>query len=64
MSTKRADIIMSALNEFSYSLYLVNFSLYIRCVENLMCLVAARLLEEFFVNLLDSRVFMRLSERH
>lgn len=55
---------MSALDEFSYCLYFVNFSLDIRGVENLVSLVAAGLLKELLVNLLDSRVFVRLSERH
>ena len=55
---------LSALNEFSFLSYLVNFSLNVRCVKNLMSLVAAGLLKELLVNLLDSRVFVRLSERH
>lgn len=55
---------MSALNEFSFLSYLVNFSLNVGCVEDLVSLVAAGLLKELLVNLLDSRILVRLSERH
>ena len=64
MSTKRADLFARSFNEFSCFLYLVYFSLDVRGVENLMSLVAARLLEEFLINLLDSWVLVRLTERH
>ena len=45
-------------------LYLVYSSLNVGSVEHLVSLVAAGLLKEFLVNLLDSGIFVRLSQRH